>query len=95
MGMTINKKKSGILVFKGDKSSFKLNQMEGFPIVPDYKYLGTTLNEEFNLFSHIKQINSKINFINTSLTPIKLRHYNKYNINLFKTFILPLYQLGT
>ena len=48
--MKINKKKSGIMWFKRKKNNKKRNKnIEGYPVVENYKYLGVYLDDRMNM----------------------------------------------
>ncbi len=52
------------------------------------------INSEFNLTQHLDYIQRKISYITYTTTIIRRRLHTKLNLNLFRTLILPLYQLA-
>ena len=44
--MTVNKKKSGIIFFKRKTMKQETMEIEGYPIVKKYKYLGVIIDEK-------------------------------------------------
>ena len=68
--------------------------IEGYPWVNHYKYLGTMLNQQMQLSCHTSNIMRKINFITSQMTPVRLRSHFRLNVNLFMTLIMPLFRLG-
>ena len=64
--MTINKKKSGIMFLeigttnKIHKKYLKLN-IDNFPIINKYKYLGTYIDNNLNLKENTKYVINKMN----------------------------------
>ena len=45
--MKINRAKSGIIFYKKKKSKARANQILGYPVVENYKYLGILIDEKF------------------------------------------------
>jgi hypothetical protein len=56
-GISVNKKKSGILIIDGYDSA---RDICGFPVVLKYKYLGVSLDTNLNCISHIANIKGKL-----------------------------------
>ena len=56
-GININKKKRSIMILKstGDR-----NEIEGYPIIKQYKYLDITFDNKMKINSHIDIINKKL-----------------------------------
>ena len=59
--MTINKKKSGIIIHKkNSKRSKKRKEVKGYPIVNEYKYLGVYIDSKMSFRPHLEYIRKKI-----------------------------------
>ena len=58
-GIKVNKKKSGIMILKNDANDG--NEIEDFPIIKEYKYLGITIDNKMRINSHIGMIDKKLN----------------------------------
>ena len=56
-GINVNRKKSGIFVVKGEE---KKDNIEGYPIINEYKYLGILIDKKLNIQNHIGFINKKL-----------------------------------
>ena len=52
-----NRKKSGIFVIKGEEQN---DNVEVYPILNEYKYLGILMNKKLNIQNHIGFINKKL-----------------------------------
>ena len=50
-------KKSGIFVVKGEEQN---DNIEGYPILNEYKYLGILIDKKLNIQNHIGFINKKL-----------------------------------
>ena len=53
-GINVNRKKSGIFIVKGEEQK---DNVEGYPILNEYKYLGILMNKKLNIQNHIGFIN--------------------------------------
>ena len=73
-----------------------LSKLNGYPIVPQYKYLGLHLEPKLIVDEHLSEINKKLNHIASKFYPLPLRRKAnlKLSKNLFTTFISPLYRLA-
>lgn len=91
--MTLNKKKSAILIMK-DRHKLRrdLKQIRNIPIVRMYKYLGITINEEWNFNDHFDKLKKKINFIKYKLHFVSKKSSIRFRRNCFKVFICPLFR---
>ena len=58
-GININRKKSGIFVIKGEEQN---DNIEGYPILNEYKYLSILIVKKLNIQNHIGFINKKLIF---------------------------------
>ena len=59
--MELNKKKSGILqINKCKNKTWKITNIQGIPVVNQYKYLGITLDSALSLDCHVKKVNENI-----------------------------------
>ena len=56
-GISVNKKKSGIMIIKGKK---EFSEFGGYPIIEQYKYLGVLIDKNMSIEKHIKMINDRI-----------------------------------
>ena len=56
-GINVNRKKSGIFVIRGEEHK---DNVEGYPILNEYKYLGILINKKLNIQNHIGSINKKL-----------------------------------
>mgnify|MGYP003480065687 CR=1 FL=1 len=87
--MEINKKKSGILILKGDKD----RKFGDYPKVDSYRYLGLHMDADRQVSEHLKHINKKSAYITYCLRNLRNLDNLKLNSNLFHTFITPNYRL--
>ena len=92
-GLTLNKKKSGILqiVNSRQKVTISMKEIMGIPIVPSYKYLGINLNNKIQIEHHMSKIKPKINYLTYRLKLIPHKQASHYlRANLWNVFIRPL-----
>ena len=89
--MLINKKKSALMLIKGRNSESTIDE---YPVVNSYRYLGTELDRNCDVMTHVKTISPKINFLTFRFGVLRHRNNMKLNINLFEIFIKPLFRLG-
>ena len=54
----INKNKSGIMILKNDIKEG--DNIKGYPIIKEYKYLGILINDKMNIQNHIGNIDKKL-----------------------------------
>jgi hypothetical protein len=91
--MAVNKTKSGILAIDG--SGLREGEdIDGYPVVGSYKYLGLLVNGRLDLRSHLAQINRKAGFIAHRLYGLRTLDNLRLNINLFTIFVMPHYRLA-
>ena len=57
-GINVNKLKSGIMIVNNYK--IDENNIEGYPIIKEYKYLGILINDKMNIQNHIGSIDKKL-----------------------------------
>ena len=57
-GIKVNKNKSGIMILKNDIK--EKDNIDGYPIIREYKYLGILINFKMNIQNHIGMINKKL-----------------------------------
>ena len=57
-GINVNKNKSGIMILKNDIK--EKDNIDGYPIIREYKYLGILINFKMNIQNHIGIINKKL-----------------------------------
>jgi hypothetical protein len=88
--MTINREKSGVMVFDGPAPP--TNELRGFPLVATYKYLGCQVSSSLELAAHTRTTLSKIVFLRGRLAPVLKRGRVRYNLSLFCALVLPLYR---
>jgi hypothetical protein len=63
-----------------------------YPIVSQYKYLGTWFNQKLTMDTQIGYIIKKTNFIRSRLVPALYNATLDFRKNLWQIFILPLYE---
>jgi len=94
--LKINKKKSAIMEFinrRSKKTSFKIGDSHrDYPIVGEYKYLGTWLSHKLDLEPQIQFINKKVNFMKHKLSPCLYNATLELRKNLWQVFVLPLFE---
>ena len=78
--MTINKKKSGIIFLELGKSNrinkkYKKLNIDKYPIINKYKYLGTIIDNNMNLKANTQYVINKMN--NNQKTIYTQKYYNK------------------
>ena len=78
--MVINKKKSGIIFLELGKSNrinkkYKKLNIDNYPIINKYKYLGTIIDNNMNLKANTKYIINKMK--NNQKTIYTQKYYNK------------------
>ena len=61
-GIKVNKNKSGIMILINDIK--EKDNIEGYPIIKEYKYLGIVIDNKLNIKKHIDNIDKK--FMNIS-----------------------------
>jgi hypothetical protein len=66
----------------------------GYPVVRQYKYLGGWLDNKLRVQTHLQHISRKIGYLTQQLTPIRLLKDLSLNVNLFRTFCMPLIRMG-
>ena len=57
-GIKVNKNKSGIMILKNDIK--EKDNIDGYPIIKEYKYLGILINDKMNIQNHIGNIDKKL-----------------------------------
>lgn len=91
--MVVNKAKCGVLPIT--RSAFSNErEVNGYPVVREYKYLGMVLNGRLDLKEHCKMINKKAAFISYRLYKLRIKDDTKINVNLFKVFLMPSYRMA-
>ena len=94
--MKINTNKSAVMEFINrmkKKLSLKIgNTIMGYPIVSEYKYLGTWLNQKLTLETQINHIVRKMNFTRDRLSPILYNASLALRKNLWQVFITPMFE---
>ena len=78
-GINVNKKKSGIMILKGKDDR---NEIEGYPIIKQYKYLGITIDNKMKINSHIGIIDKKLNEYFTRNYVLNKRYFSVKSIML-------------
>ncbi len=83
--MELNKKKSGILqINKCKNKTWKITNIDGIPVVKQYKYLGTTLDRALSLECHVKKVSENINNRAKKLTSKIYELYTSIKIILWQ-----------
>lgn len=94
--LKINKKKSAILEFVKRRAGKTLltvgNHLRGYPIVKNYKYLGTLLSQKLELEPQMQFIKKKVNFMKFKLNPMLYNASLELRKNLWQVFVLPLFE---
>jgi len=90
--MKLNEKKSGIVEFFGRhmRSSLSTNDICGFPICKEYKYLGLRLTNKLSMGSQLSYIKTKSIDIQRRLSPFLHKADLDTKKNLWQVFIQPL-----
>ncbi len=70
----------------------RLDQMEidGYPVVRTYVYLGCHLNSSLNLKDHLKEISRKIAYVSWKFYPFRSKLNIKFNNNML--FLISIYE---
>jgi len=68
------------------------DKLMNYPIVSQYKYLGSWLNQKLTVNSQLEHIIKKTNYIRHRLTPTLYNSSLDFRKNLWQVFILPLYE---
>jgi len=100
--LRINKAKSGIINFRHRRSKLTKSEKrwrrkqnfsyKGYPLVQEYKYLGTILNEKLTIHPQMKFIRKKSFFIGNKLKPLLSSSSLESRYNLWQIFIAPLFE---
>lgn len=92
--MKINKKKSMVMRIK-DRMVKRNNDEDigGYPVTDEYKYLGLTLKSTLSIKAHIDNLEAKVYKIMFALKNIRGIANAKFNNNLFKILVVPSYTL--
>lgn len=97
--LKINRNKSAIIEFiHRRKRTTQLTTGElfmNYPIVTEYKYLGTWLDQKLSLKAQIKHIQKKTYFIRSRLSPTLYNASLDFRKNLWQIFVLPMYEFLT
>lgn len=64
-----------------------------YPFANKFKVLGTLVDNNLGINSHLSQIKSKFSYICKKLTPVRMLKDFRLNSNLFTTIIQPLFRL--
>lgn len=98
----INKEKSGIMQFRNRKAQLRKKDKDwktknngnfkGYPIVEEYKYLGTILDEKLTLKKQLDHIEKKVCYLTKSLRPMLNSSSLEMAKNMWQIFILPLFE---
>ena len=92
-GMTINKKKSGIMFIKlKDNKNFQNKntdqKIKGFPIVDKYKFLGITIAPNFELKYHFEDIKRKTNYISSKVLALPRKVISPFQVSILWTLLV-------
>ncbi len=89
--MMLDSEKSRKLpLYKNHKLS---ERIAGIPVVSEYKYIGQWMQSNMSQVIHLRKTNPKIAFITNRLTPLKVKGDLRFNLNLYRVFIMPQYKL--
>ncbi len=78
-GIMVNKKKSGIMIIKGNEDR---NEIEGYPVIKRYKYLGITIDDKMKINKHVGNIDKKIGEYFTRNYVLNKRYFSVKSIML-------------
>jgi hypothetical protein len=93
--MTVNKLKSGIMILNDDLRKKTGEQLNNYPIVIQYKYLGYWINKCINPKKQLEMIEKRCNFIKYKILTLgRNSHEFKDRLNLMKVLIKPHYLYG-
>jgi hypothetical protein len=103
-GMQLNKKKSGIVVFapriakqipymcrKEKEWKVEINDINGVPIVPKYKYLGTILDNKLVMKTQLNFIRKKADYLYVQLYPYLSNASADGRKDMWRTMVFPLF----
>ena len=79
-GIKVNKKMSWIMILKNDANDG--NEIEDFPIIKEYKYLGITIDNKMRINSHIGMVDIKLNEYFKRNYVLNKRYFNVKSIML-------------
>jgi len=65
-----------------------------YPVLEKYKYLGFWLSKDQGIKDHLIAINSKFQYLNRKLLPLRILDKLRLNANLFQTIVTPQYRLA-
>jgi len=100
IGRTIKKRKSAIIEIRCRKYArprWNLligKNLKGIPIVSNYPYLGSSINRKLDVEETFMKIKLSINHILKQLAPLLSKASLDFQINIWKTFINPLLEMG-
>jgi len=96
--LKINKKKSAIMEFMHRRSRTTQMKVENsyrdYPILDNYKYLGTWLSQKLELDPQIQFLEKKINFMKHKLNPCLYNATLELRKNLWQVFVVPLFEFA-
>lgn len=78
-----------MVIYKQAGGRRQEGELFGYPLVNEYKYLGTWMNQTLSPASHLEKASRKVGFITGRLAPIRRQLNLKFNIRLFKSLIMP------
>jgi hypothetical protein len=78
-----------MVLFKRNNAKQEEGNIAGYPIVNEYKYLGTWINRTIGLESHVEKSCRKITYVTRKLTPCRMVMDTRFNVSLFRMLILP------
>ncbi len=95
--MKINKKKSGIIFFKRYRQKKQVAQeINGFPTVRKYKYLGLWIDEKLNWDDHLEHIENKIDKAMKILRIMKWKNTTVWKQTYaWMTYVVPHFRYGS
>ena len=80
--INVNKAKSGIMIISKNIKEDNDNNIEGYPIITKYKYLGILINDKMNIQSHIGNIDKKLDEYFTKNYVLNKRYFSVKSIML-------------
>ena len=85
-GISINRKKSGILIINDD--AIDCNNIRGFPVVTEYNYLGVCIDSKLRPGRHISKIRSKLKVYLNKNRMLQQKYFTPFSLlRIFEYFV--------
>ncbi len=93
-GLKLNPSKSGVMYVCGRrKNTLNLEQIEGIPLVKEYKYLGIVLTQNWSIDKMIEHFSSSSQRLYHKMSIILHKTSTYFRVNMWKLFIYPLLRM--